>query len=56
MNLRRVVLFGLWCTAFIVALHFLRFQFGIFNISAFAIVIGVCLMVWFGNPGRRRSS
>jgi hypothetical protein len=46
------IIFAAWFIAYIAALQFLRFKFGLFNISAAFLVVGVPLM-WLAGRSQR---
>jgi len=56
MNKKQWILLVIWFAAYITAMQFLRFKFGIFTISGVAVVIGVALMLLLGKSNKPNSS
>jgi len=49
------IILAVWFVAYIAAMEFFRFKFGIFKISAAFIVIGVSFMFWAAKSSTPKS-
>jgi len=50
MKMKQWIVFGVWIAAFIATLQFFRFKFGLFEIVAVYLVIGIPLMLLTRKP------
>jgi hypothetical protein len=52
MRARPWIVLAAWFACYISALQFLRFRFGVLEISGIAVVVGIPLMLIFAKPGK----
>jgi hypothetical protein len=55
MKTKQWVLLAIWFVCYEVCLQFFRFKFGLFEISAVFMIIGIPLMLFFGRPNKPNS-
>ena len=48
--MKQWIVLGVWCVAYVAALQFYRFKFGLFEISAVFLIVGIPLMFLLGKP------
>jgi hypothetical protein len=55
-NKKQLILMGIWYVAYMATLEFFRFRFGLLQISAFYLLVGVPLVWLFSRPKNSKPS